>query len=164
MRCFRATSPRDVRTTITFLIRDSNVVRVASGVVVVWSDGYVGEDGRAGWAFVARGDAIEVREAGALSGVESHLAEWSAVSRALAWAEAALAPGHALELRVDSALVAKGLASRRPAISGEAGALRAECRRALARLGARGVPARVARVPREENGEADALARNAAHR
>ncbi|HET6405564.1 MAG TPA: hypothetical protein VFH78_13040 [Candidatus Thermoplasmatota archaeon] len=129
---------------------------------VVSTDGYVAHDGRAGWAFVARVEAHAARDSGSLAGVRSHLAEWVAVSRALAWAEATLARGDALELRTDSALVAKGLASRRPEMSGEAGALRAACRQALARLAANGVPAKVVRVPREENDEADALARAAA--
>lgn len=159
MRPFRATSGWGCAGTITFLIRGSNTSRVE---VVVWTDGFVAEDGRAGWAFVARGAGVEAREAGALSGVESHLAEWIAVSRALTWAEETLAPGDALVLRTDSALVAKGLASRRPAMSGEAAALRAACRQALARLAAGGVRAKVARVRREENAEADAAARAAA--
>lgn len=129
---------------------------------VVCSDGFVAQDGRGGWAFVAHSGSAATRGSGALAGAQSHLAEWTAVARALAWAEEALEAGDALELRVDSALVAKGLAARRPAISGEAGALRAACRQTLARLGARGVKARVVRVRREENEEADALARVAA--
>ena len=130
--------------------------------VVVATDGFVAQDGRAGWSFVAHGGGHDAREAGALAGVESHLAEWIAVSRALEWAERSLQTGDALELRTDSALVAKGLASRRPEMSGEAGQRRAACRQALARLGSRGIRARVVRVAREENGEADALARAAA--
>jgi hypothetical protein len=81
------------------------------------------------------------------------------MTEALAWAEATLAEGDALELRTDSALVAKGLASRRPAMSGEAAEARAACRQALARLGQRGVKARVQRIGREENVEADGQAR-----
>jgi ribonuclease HI len=134
------------------------------GLVLVATDGYVGEDGRAAaWAFVVSG-ARQAREAGALPGGPSHLAEWTAVSRALAWAEARLDAGDELELRTDSALVAKGLASRRPEMSGEAAELRAACRQALARLAGRGVRARVVRVRREENEEADAEARRAARR
>lgn len=130
---------------------------------VVHTDGYVASDGRAAWAFVARGEDVDVRQAGALAQVGAHHAEWVAVSRALAWAEGAgLARGDTIELRTDSALVEKGLASRRPEMSGEAGALRAACRQALARLGQAGVRTRVVRVRREENEEADALAREAA--
>jgi ribonuclease HI len=147
---------------ITFLIRDSNVGAMV--VVLVYSDGYVGGDGRGGWAFVARGEGVEAREAGALVGASSHLAEWTAVARALAWCEEHLQPPQTLELRTDASLVEKGLASRRPQMSGEAAALRAGCRQALARLAERGVPARVVRVPRAENEEADAAAREAAHR
>ncbi|MEA3198929.1 MAG: Reverse transcriptase-like [Thermoplasmata archaeon] len=124
--------------------------------VVVWTDGYVGEVG-AGWAFVAQPGGVVRR--GALPACPSHEAEWRAVREALSWAEAALAPGDALELRTDSALVAKGLASRRPAMSGEAAEARAACRQALARLGQRGVKARVQRIGREENVEADGQAR-----
>lgn len=133
--------------------------------VTVWTDGYADADG-AGWAFVARGGAgAEASRAGALAACPSHLAEWTAVLRALAWAEAEapLAAGDELRLRTDSALVAKGLASRRPRMTGEAAEMRAEARRVLARLGERGVRARVERVPREENAEADGLARAAAH-
>lgn len=131
--------------------------------VLVFSDAFVG-DGRAGWAFVADGlDGIPTRMSGPLPGsISSHEAEWVAVSRALAWAEGALAPGDELELRVDSALVAKGLASRRPEMSGAAAQLRAACRQALARMGQAGIRARVVRVRREENAEADAAARAAA--
>ena len=130
-------------------------------VVTVWTDGYADADG-AGWAFVARGGDVDVRRAGALAACPSHLAEWAATLRGLAWAEEALAEGDELLLRTDSALVAKGLASRRPRMTGEAAEMRAEARRALARLGERGVRARVERVPREENAEADGLAREAA--
>lgn len=130
--------------------------------LIIHTDGYVASDGRGAWAFVARGDDVHASEAGALEGVESHLAEWIAVTRALAWSEGALARGDSIELRTDSALVAKGLASRRPAMSGPAAELRASCRQALARLAKAGVKAKVVRVPREENEEADALAREAA--
>jgi len=129
-------------------------------VVTVWTDGYADAQG-AGWAFVARGDR-EARRSGALPPCPSHVAEWTATARALAWAEEALADGDELRLRTDSALVAKGLSSRRPRMSGEAAEMRAEARRVLARLGERGVRAKVARVPREENAEADGLAREAA--
>lgn len=133
-------------------------------VVVIMTDGFVGEDG-AGWAFVARGDGVAVTRAAALPpGTPSHLAEWAAVVAALAWAEAKVESGAEIELRTDSALVAKGLASRRPALHGEAAEVRAACRQALARLGAAGVRARVVRVRREENTEADAAARAAATR
>ena len=130
----------------------------------VWSDGFAAADGRAGWAFVARDDdgSESGRAAGPLRDAPSHLVEWTAVARALAWAERALARGDTLEVRVDSALVAKGLASRRPEMSGEAAQLRAECRQALARLAANGVRSKVVRIRREENEEADALARAAA--
>jgi ribonuclease HI len=131
--------------------------------VLMSSDGYVGEDG-AGWAFVVRIDDAREEHGGALEATTSHLAEWTAVSRALAWAEGALEEGDALELRIDSALVAKGLASRRPEMHGEAGALRAGCRQALARLGQRGIKAQVLRVRREENDDADRAAHRAAQR
>lgn len=130
--------------------------------VLVSTDGYLGADGLAGWAFVAVWDEGRIEQAGALPSATSHLAEWTAVSRALAWAEGHLERGAQLELRTDSALVAKGLASRRPEMSGEAAALRAACRQALARLAQGGVKARVVRVRREENEEADGLARRAA--
>ena len=130
--------------------------------MLVSTDGFVSEDGHAGWAFIAtRGDE-HVEQAGALSEATSHLAEWTAAARALAWAEETLIDGDALELRTDSALVEKGLASRRPEMSGEAATLRAACRQALARLVAAGITARVVRVRREENVEADAAARRAA--
>lgn len=131
--------------------------------VRVSTDGYVAQDGRAGWAFVAHTEegATDTRSA-ALADTPSHLAEWIAVTHALAWAEETLLPEDTLELHTDSALVHKGLASRRPEMSGEAGALRAACRQALARLAARGVRTKVFRVRREENEEADALARAAA--
>ena len=128
--------------------------------VIVSTDGYVGSEGAA-WAFVA-GD---ITRSGVLAPTApSHVAEWAAVSAALAWAEATLEAGDSIELRTDSALVAKGLASRRPAISGEAAETRAACRQALARLAASGVQAKVVRVRREENSEADAAARGAANR
>lgn len=129
---------------------------------VVSTDGYVGAQG-AGWAFVAWPEGVVRR--GALPACPPHEAEWRAVCEALAWAEERLAPGDALELRTDSALVAKGLASRRPAMTGAAAEARASCRQALARLAERGVKARVLRVDRTENVEADGQARlGAAHR
>lgn len=161
MRVFRATGLGGPERGIMFLIRGS---KGSTRPVVVCSDGYVGPDGRGGWAFIARGDGLDARDSGPLENAASHMAEWTAMGRALAWAEAELAPGDALELRTDSALVAKGLASRRPEMSGEAATLRAACRQALARLAAQGVRAKVARVRREENEEADALAREAARR
>lgn len=127
--------------------------------VVVSTDGFVSEAGDASWAFVARGDGVDETRRGELGRAPPHLAEWVAASRALAWAEASLAGGDELELRTDSALVAKGLARRKPAMSGEAAEIRAECRRALARLAERGVRARVVRVGRERNREADELSR-----
>lgn len=127
----------------------------------VWTDGYVGPEG-AGWAFVARRGAVRHADRGPLAPCPSHEAEWSAVVRALAWALDALEPGDSLLFHTDSALVAKGLASRRPAMSGIAGEMRAEARRRLARLAEAGVRARVVRVPREENAEADGLAREGA--
>ncbi|HUR68857.1 MAG TPA: reverse transcriptase-like protein [Candidatus Thermoplasmatota archaeon] len=131
--------------------------------VLVSTDGFVADDGSAAWAFVAFADGVTTASrSGMLSRrTASHLAEWTAMRQALAWAEESLEEGE-LELRTDSALVAKGLASRRPEMSGEAAALRAECRQALARLAARGVTARVVRVRREENEAADGLARDAA--
>jgi ribonuclease HI len=133
--------------------------------VVIMTDGFVAADGAAGWAFVARTEhsAIDVTRSGALPpATASHLAEWVAVEAALGWAESALDEGDEIELRTDSAIVAKGLASRRPALHGDAAELRAACRQALARLGAAGIKARVVRVRREENAEADAAARAAA--
>lgn len=128
--------------------------------VTISTDGYVGGDGAAGWAFVARRDggaAACLR--GALPTCPSHLAEWTAVRRALEWAEEEMEDGDRLELRTDSALVAKGLASRRPGMTGEAADLRAECRKALARLARRGIRSKVVRVDRIANVEADAEAR-----
>lgn len=143
-------------------VSDTRVERSAlvSLRVTVWTDGYADADG-AGWAFVARG-AREAQASGALPPTPSHLAEWTAALRALAWAEATLEAGEELHVRTDSALVAKGLASRRPRMTGDAAEMRAEARRILARLGERGVRANVQRVPREENAEADGLARAAA--
>lgn len=132
-------------------------------LVTISTDGYVGVDGAAGWAFVARGpDRAATSLRGALPTCPSHLAEWTAVRRALEWAEETLEDGDRLELRTDSALVAKGLASRRPLMTGEAADVRAECRKALARLASRGIRAKVTRVDRAENAEADAQAREAA--
>lgn len=130
---------------------------MAGSRIVVNTDGYA-DAGAAGWAFVARGGALDHAEGGALPVSPSHVAEWAAVAHALAWALDALQAGDELVLRTDSALVAKGLASRRPAMSGEAAELRAECRRMLARLAENGVRAKVERVGREANAEADALA------
>jgi ribonuclease HI len=129
------------------------------GLVSVWTDAYVGEDG-AGWAFIVHPGGFSRH--GALNPCTSHEAEWAAVCEALAWAERELADGDALELRTDSALVAKGLASRRPAMSGPAAEARASCRQALARMGARGIRTKILRVDRSENAEADGLARRAA--
>src|SRR5438067_10024777 len=129
------------------------------------TDGYVGESGVAAWAFVARAAAggLDITHSGTLPArTPSHMAEWAAASAALAWCEATLERGDSIELRTDSALVAKGLASRRPALSGEAAETRAACRQTLARLAAAGVRAKVVRVRREENAEADAAARAAA--
>ena len=127
-------------------------------LVVISTDAYVGPDGVAGWAFVSSNGA---QERGALPlGTASHLAEWQATARALAWALQNVHAPDTVELRTDSALVAKGLASRRPAMHGEAAVLRAECRRALAALGQVGVRARVERVPREQNAAADELSRS----
>jgi ribonuclease HI len=122
-------------------------------------DGYVGPQGEAAWAWVcddgARGSGLLATR------VASHLAEWRAAQEGIAHLQQH-APGE-VTLQVDSALVAKGLAARRPEMSGEAGEVRAACRQALARLAERGVRVRVERVPRERNTEADALARATAH-
>lgn len=128
------------------------------------TDGYRSAEGVAAWAFVATTpDGARHAESGRLDGdATSHLAEWVAVHEALAWAERALDEGDVALLRTDSALVAKGLASRRPSMSGEAAERRAACRQALARLGQRGIRVRVARVGRETNVEADGEARRAA--
>lgn len=129
---------------------------------VVSTDGYVGSVGAA-WAFVATAPLRRETRSGALPpDVPPHLAEWRAVHEALSWAEEHLDRGDHVELHTDSALVAKGLASRRPQVSGEAGELRAACRQALARLAKEGIRVRVSRVRREENEDADALAREAA--
>lgn len=147
------------RGAITLLIRESNV---GAGVrVVVWTDGYVGAEG-AGWGFLARRGDETVAERGPLPACTSHEAEWTAALRALAWALDALEEGDELELRTDSALVAKGLASRRPEMSGAAGEMRARARQTLAALAERGVRSRVVRVARTENLEADGLAREGA--
>lgn len=135
---------------------DTSVECLRVSRVVVSTDGFVSEAGEAGWAFVTnRGES----NGGALSNVPPHVAEWVAMSEALAWAEATLVAGDELVLRTDSALVAKGLHKRKPAMSGDAAEMRAACRQALARLGARGVRAVVERVPRAENEQADALSR-----
>lgn len=128
--------------------------------LVVSTDGHVGEAGAA-WAFVAEGEDEPITRAGLLEGPPSHLAEWRAALEALRFVEDRLNRGDELELRTDSALVAKGLASRRPAMSGEAAEARAECRQRLARLAKAGVRIRVLRVRREENAVADSLARQA---
>lgn len=123
-------------------------------------DAFVGADGAAGWAFVVAGGHEDF---GALPrGTASHLAEWEAAWRAISWLTDHVEGPARVALRTDSALVAKGLASRRPAMHGEAATIRAECRKALARLGERGVRVAVARVPREENAAADALSRRGA--
>lgn len=126
--------------------------------VVISTDGYVGALG-AGWAFVVHGDGHEAVQRGELPDCPSHLAEWTAVERALAWSRATLRHGDEVELRTDSALVAKGLARRTPAMAGEAAVKRAACRKALARLAEIGVQVRVVRVPRALNAEADGEAR-----
>lgn len=129
------------------------------------TDGYRAEEGArvaVGWAFVAERDGERFVGSGALPDVASHVAEWVAVSEALAWAEERLVEGDTLLVRTDSALVAKGLASRRPEMSGEAAERRAACRQALARLAQRGIKAKVERVGRSENADADAAARQAA--
>jgi ribonuclease HI len=117
-------------------------------------DGYVGQ-GRAGAAWVCDCGA-QGMEALAAS-TASHVAEWRACALALAHLRGH-APGD-VALRTDSALVAKGLAARRPEMRGEAGELRARCRQELARLAERGVRVRVERVPRAANLAADALSR-----
>jgi ribonuclease HI len=169
MRGSRATAPMVEEWGMRFLIRRSKsggrVLKQpgadARGVarVVASTDGFVGADGQAGWAFVARGEGVDVAQRGELGPVPPHVAEWVAASEALAWAERTLTPGDELVLRTDSALVAKGLAARKPAMSGEAAELRAACRQRLARLAERGVKAKVERVPRETNEEADRLSR-----
>ena len=121
-------------------------------------DGYVAASGQGGWAVVANGRTVA---SGATSGEPSHLVEWRAAAAALAWMERHAEPGEAT-LRTDSVLVARGLASRRPAMSGEAAEVRAACRQALARLAEAGVRVRVVRVPRESNVPADRAARRAA--
>lgn len=126
--------------------------------VVISTDGYVGPTG-AGWAFVVHGEGHETVERGSLPDCPSHLAEWCAVEQALAWCERALASGDDLELRTDSALVAKGLARRSPAMGGEAAVKRAACRQAIARLAGAGVKVKVLRVARAANAEADGEAR-----
>lgn len=126
--------------------------------MVISTDGYVGAAG-AGWAFVVHGEGHEAVERGVLPDCPSHLAEWCAVEQALAWAQRVLARGDDLELRTDSALVAKGLARRNPAMSGEAAAKRAACRQAIARLAENGVRVKVLRVARSANAEADGEAR-----
>lgn len=126
------------------------------------TDGYVGSAGAA-WAFVATAPMHRRARSGTLPrDVPPHLAEWHAVHAALAWAEAHLERGDEVQLHTDSALVAKGLAKRRPHVGGEAGELRAECRQALSRLAEAGIRVRVSRVRREENADADALARETA--
>lgn len=129
--------------------------------VVLSTDGYVGAGG-AGWAVVAHTPDGAVRLWGRSAPAPSHLLEWRAATEALRWVEERLRPGDELVFRTDSALVAKGLASRRPAMSGMAAEARAECRQRIARLSSEGIRIRVQRVRREENWEADALAREAA--
>lgn len=126
--------------------------------VVISTDGYVGPQG-AGWAFVVHGEGHEFVDRGGLPDCPSHLAEWCAVEQALAWARRFLGHGDELELRTDSALVAKGLARRNPAMSGEAAVKRAACRQAIAALARDGVKVKVLRVDRAANAEADGEAR-----
>lgn len=130
---------------------------------VISTDAHVGDDGDSGWAFVAHGDGLSLHENGPLPKGPSHLAEWRAMAEALRWAMDALAAGDELDLHTDSALVAKGLAARKPAMSGEAAELRAHCRMTLARLGEAGIRVRVRRIQRSANAEADQLARQASH-
>lgn len=130
--------------------------------LVIATDGYVASDGHGGWAFIVQGESVHHQESGALHDAPSHLAEWIAVQRALEWASAHAASGDHIDLRTDSALVAKGLASRRPSMSGEASERRAACRIALAALAGRGIRTRVQRVPRHLNAAADEAARRAA--
>jgi ribonuclease HI len=121
-------------------------------------DGHASADGKAAWAFVC---GCGTQGSGRLPDhTPSHLAEWAAVQRALAHLEGH-GPGRVV-LRVDSALVVKGLAARRPAMRGEAAEVRAACRQALARLARLGLMVDVQRVRREDNAEADAMARRAA--
>lgn len=93
-------------------------------------------------------------------GETSLLAEWMATVEALRWAQDELQT-RSLLLRVDAALVAKGLRDRRVTMSGYEGALAIEARDHLAELKARGVHVHVERVPRWRNADADGLAQEA---
>lgn len=128
--------------------------------LVVHVDGYVAADGIGAWAVVVDGRPTL---SGRVLGEPIHLVEWRAVAAALAWLELSAPPGD-VRIVTDSALVERGLASRRPEIHGEAGEIRAASRQALARLAARGIRVRIERVPREANREADEAARGAAER
>ena len=129
----------------------------------VSTDGYRSSAGVASWAFVVEAEGAPASRSGRITGdATSHLAEWVAVTEALAWIEAHAQPGDVVELRTDSALVDKGLASRRPEMSGEAGERRAAARQTLARLAQQGIKVKVARVPRTDNTKADEAARAAA--
>lgn len=132
--------------------------------VSVSADAYVGPEG-AGWALVVRDAAGHelLASSGPLPPSPSHLAEWRALGRALDWVATVEGPAE-VRLLVGSALVAKGLAASKPAMSGEAVELRAEARRRLARLAARSIRVRVERIAREGNRRADELARSAAGR
>lgn len=125
--------------------------------LVVHVDGYVAADGIGAWAVVVDGRPTL---SGRVAGEPIHLVEWRAIAAALAWLEVSAAPRD-VRLVTDSALVERGLASRRPEMHGEAGEIRAASRQALARLAARGIRVRVQRVPREANREADGAARRA---
>ena len=130
---------------------------------LVSTDGYRSAAGVAAWAFVVESEGLSEARSGRIEGdATSHLAEWVAVTEALAWIETHAESGTNVELQTDSALVDKGLASRRPEMSGEAGERRAAARQTLARLAQRGIRVRVQRVPRTENTEADQAARAAA--
>lgn len=125
----------------------------------VASDGHVSADGRAAWAWVC---GCGASAAAALPrATASHVAEWRGAAEALAHLRGH-GPGEAV-LQTDSALVAKGLAARTPAMRGEAGELRAACRQLLARLAEAGLSVQVVRVDREVNAAADALARATAN-
>ncbi len=131
--------------------------------VVVSTDGYASEDAAA-WAFIATQRNAEEPHAGALPPLASHLAEWRAAAEALHWAESHLGPGDTLDLRTDSALVAKGLGFKGNHLTGLTAEFGAACGEALERLALRGVKVHVLRVRREENGPADRLARETAAR
>lgn len=125
------------------------------------TDGRVDDEGEGTWAFVAKAPGRKATGRGTRRPCASHVAEWLAVEAALSWVDRHLAKGDSFTLRTDSALVAKGLASRLPAMSGEAAEIRAAARRKLASLAKRGITAEIVRVGREENREADRASRNA---